>query len=374
MMILALVPCIQCSDGDEASLSGNGFLSLQIPLAGDQCEVKSGMVSVDADDMEAPMETGLVIEGDALVGVLDDVPAGTGRNLVVQALNEDGEAVYEGTGEVTVIANEYVEAAITLYRNYENCPGEDPMGGIEIVATLSNDGGSGGGDGPDPDASDGADPTDPADPEPEPDPEPADGVARHGLCSAVAPCQDGLDCVLHGEDSTCEAPCQNTSECRLDERCWTAAESAQIGPALANHCFMNLCQPPGGGDPASVNIFQDAEWMGACNANGTGDGTCWGPVATSPIGDIGLCINTSGSAVPGGSCDPASVHGGVGASSCAGGMCPPSGPAAGLCVELCATDQADVCQDWESLGVETTCSVNATSPIVTTAGLCVPPQ
>ena len=111
----------------------------------------------------------------------------------------------------------------------------------------------------------------------------------------------------------------------------------------------------------------DAEWIGTCDALGTGDGTCWGPLENSSFGNIGGCLNTGGERVPGWPCDSQAVHGDLSA-SCADGLC----SASGICLEVCATDQPDNCQDWSFTGTPTSCDAASQPSIESIAGLCMP--
>jgi hypothetical protein len=349
MIIISVIPLAQCAPyiEDEVALSEQGKVRVQIALVGDACGVSSGLASVEASDISVTLYTSMAVEDDALVGIMADIPAGANRQLVVQAMNDEDQVVYEGSAEVTVVANQYVEVQLTLERNLTNCPdgssGGDTEPGLGTVCQTNADCGSG-----------------------QVCHEGHCGGTRYGACSPALPCQIGLDCVEQGAEHICLEPCESTDVCTLEERCWTPEEAEPLGDGVANHCFYNYCGEGSFWDPDDV--VTDAEWMGPCDALGSGDGTCVGPLTSTPLGSAGLCINTGAERVPGWPCDPSAVHGDL-SMSCAGGLC----IASGICIELCSTDGVDNCQEWSFGGLVTSCSPYAGVTLAESgAGLCMP--
>ena len=152
-------------------------------------------------------------------------------------------------------------------------------------------------DATDPETDDQSDTPDQTDPEPDPDPDPeptaapcesvddcaedlicedAQCVAPRGEeCAPDVPCAAGFDCISTAGGASCLEACEETTDCQAAERCWVTGEGSLLGD-LGGYCFINLCGPPD-----NFGILQAAEFMGACNALGTGDGICFGPVAES---------------------------------------------------------------------------------------------
>lgn len=147
--------------------------------------------------------------------------------------------------------------------------------------------------------------------------------ARFSDCSGGASCAAGLTCVGNGQPSLCTSPCAAITDCAISERC--ADEGAG---AFAGFCLPNLCRP--GGD--AFGFFQDAQWLGPCDAAGRGDGICVGPFGAGDQAS-GLCMG-SGTAPPGASCSAEATHGE--AEACAESVC--IGATAeqhGTCLVLC---------------------------------------
>ena len=135
---------------------------------------------------------------------------------------------------------------------------------------------------------------------------------RYANCSIVA-CADGLNCANSPFGELCLNPCDSYEDCFLNERCFP--DEPGNFASIANHCFGNFCQP--GGD--AFGFSQDAEFGGACDADGEGDGWCLGPFQGADGSDTGLCVGTDGAVEQGGTCDPLAGHNAE--SACSGGIC-----------------------------------------------------
>ena len=184
---------------------------------------------------------------------------------------------------------------------------------------------------------------------------------RGGDCSPSVPCSEGFDCVEAASSTTCLEPCTETATCRAMERCWADGEGSMLGD-LDGYCFANLCGPA---DP--FGLLKPAEFMGPCNAAGEGDGICFGPIADTPLGFIGACMNASGALAPSSECDPAATQEDL-AGLCTSGLCV-GDPGEGRCVAFC--DLSDpICEPWGN-DITTTC-VSTIPDLESNAGVCAP--
>jgi hypothetical protein len=152
--------------------------------------------------------------------------------------------------------------------------------------------------------------------------------------------------------------CEDTSACLAMERCWVEGEGSLLG-SLGGYCFPNLCGPPD-----NFGILKPAEFMGVCDAAGTGDGICFGPVSETQLGPIGVCMNITGELAAGSSCDPAASHAEQ-SGLCSDGLC----SAVNLCVTFCDVQEAS-CEPWPD-GTETSCEV-ASQIEDSNSGICSP--
>jgi hypothetical protein len=181
---------------------------------------------------------------------------------------------------------------------------------------------------------------------------------RNETCSPEVPCAAGFDCISTAGGASCMEPCEETADCRVSERCWAQGEGSLLGD-LGGYCFLNLCGPPD-----NFGILQAADFLGSCNALGTDDGICFGPVSETQLGPIGICMNASGSVEPGQTCEGTALHGDTEA-ICNNGFCTP----ADICLNFCDTTD-DTCEPLPD-GTATTCTL-ATPTEGATAGVCQP--
>ena len=254
------------------------------------------------------------------------------------------------------------------------CSGDETPGETNDP-TTTEDTSSDDTDSTDPDdAGDDPSDTNPAEPEPEDIGDPCETDAdcsdslfcedlkcvagRDEECSEVIPCAAGHDCVSTVAGASCLEICEDTSACRAMERCWGDGEGSLLGD-LGGYCFPNLCGPAD-----NFGILRPAEFMGACDAAGTGDGTCFGPITETQLGPIGVCMVNTGDLQAGDACDPTATHADPSA-LCAGGTCSPLG----ACATFCDSQEGN-CEPWAD-GTETTCIPTA-SMDGSNAGLCIP--
>ncbi len=169
----------------------------------------------------------------------------------------------------------------------------------------------------------------------------------YGDCSKLA-CAAGMDCVNAGANGQnaqeCLTPCTATSDCPDTAYvCDTGSGDVAVG-----HCIQNLCSP----NIQAAGVFGDlhavpAQFGAACDAAGTGDGTCWGPLQAqaqqSGTLKIGLCF-ANGQVAPGGTCDAAASYSNL-AQACNGGLCLPTSQTGtqGTCAALCAVADGQNC-------------------------------
>ena len=184
---------------------------------------------------------------------------------------------------------------------------------------------------------------------------------RGGDCSSSVPCSEGFDCVEAASGATCLEPCTETATCRSMERCWADGEGSVLGN-IDGYCFANLCGPA---DP--FGLLKPAEFMGPCNAVGEEDGICFGPIAETPLGFIGACMNASGTLPPSSECDPAATQADLDG-LCASGLCV-GDPGAGRCVVFCDLSDPS-CEPWGD-GVATSC-ISTIPDVESNAGVCAP--
>jgi len=255
------------------------------------------------------------------------------------------------------------------------CSGDETPGETNDP-TTTEDTSSDDADSTDPDDA-GDDPSDtsPAEPEPEDIGDPCETDAdcseslfcedskcvagRDEACSPGVPCAAGHNCVQTAAGASCLEICEETTSCRAAERCWAQGEGSLLGE-LGGHCFPNLCGPAD-----NFGILRPAEFMGACDAAGTGDGICFGPIAESQLGPIGACMNASGEIAAGSPCDPTVTQADQ-AGLCAAGTCSPLN----ICATFCDT-QAESCEAWAD-GTETSCQSLGDDELASDAGLCFP--
>ncbi|WP_373046857.1 hypothetical protein [Vulgatibacter sp.] len=177
--------------------------------------------------------------------------------------------------------------------------------------------------------------------------------ARFARCEGGQACAAGLSCVGNGMIALCTEACAAAADCQISDRC--ADESAG---AFAGHCLPNLCRP--GGD--LYGFYQDAQFMGPCDAAGAGDGICVGPTAG---GDepSGICMGR-GAAQAGASCRSDATHGEPAA--CDGGLCAGAeDDGIGNCLPWCTLFDGESCP---TLGTIAT----ACYPIWGMGGACIP--
>ena len=110
---------------------------------------------------------------------------------------------------------------------------------------------------------------------------------RYANCSIVA-CADGLNCANSPFGELCLNPCDSYEDCFLNERCFP--DEPGNFASIANHCFGNFCQP--GGD--AFGFSQDAEFGGACDADGEGDGWCLGPFQEPMVATLAFALEPMG--------------------------------------------------------------------------------
>lgn len=177
--------------------------------------------------------------------------------------------------------------------------------------------------------------------------------ARLSSCDGGRPCAAGLSCIGNGQFSLCTERCSITADCAITERC-----GGEDAGGFSGACLPNLCRP--GGD--TMGFYQDAQFLGACNAASTGDGICVGPFASAD-GESGICVG-SGGAGDGASCAASASHGD--ANACAGGWCVGTeDDGVGNCLPFCGPALEESCP---VIGpFETECR-----PLWGDNGLCVP--
>lgn len=174
-------------------------------------------------------------------------------------------------------------------------------------------------------------------------------------CSARQACAAGLDCVGTAGFMRCLAPCEATTDCLVHERC-VLDDGGQVG-SFANHCLINFCRP--GGD--EYGFYQDAEYMGACDANGSGDGICIGPFPGE--GESGACFG-SGTAAAGAGCSATASHGD--AQACSAGYCAGAeDDGMGNCLAFCSLFDGTSCDPISTIST-------ACYPVWGVNGLCAP--
>lgn len=198
---------------------------------------------------------------------------------------------------------------------------------------------------------------------------PAGQICQRGACGvpeaqscASAACVPGLDCVTLGSAKLCGQPCTQTTDCyNPGDVCDTDPTSPTVG-----YCVFNWCSPDQGG------AVQKADYLAACNAAGTGDGVCVGPVApASATTTVGFC-EASGTVAPGATCTVAASFGDPGL--CASGRCVPSqlGALQGTCQAWCALLDGQSCAPvngkpqacaWSGVGLTGTCAAQQSQPI-----------
>lgn len=183
-------------------------------------------------------------------------------------------------------------------------------------------------------------------------------AGRGEECSPTIGCAAGHDCVSTAAGASCLEICEDTSACRALERCWADGEGSLLGE-LGGYCFANLCGPPD-----NFGILKPAEFMGVCDAAGTGDGICFGPISETQLGPIGVCMNITGELAAGSSCDPAASNAEQ-SGLCSDGLCSP----ANVCATFCDV-QENACEPWPD-GTETSCEV-ASEVADANNGLCSP--
>jgi hypothetical protein len=128
------------SDPVEPPGEPGSALSLAISIANDQCGIAAADALVTAPDME-PISAALEVTDDAIVGLIEEVPAGPAREVRVRAYDSDSLVVYEGSTVADVVAGETTSLTLTLRRNFDNCPGqpvEPGTGNIDIIGELDN--------------------------------------------------------------------------------------------------------------------------------------------------------------------------------------------------------------------------------------------
>ena len=130
--------------------------------------------------------------------------------------------------------------------------------------------------------------------------------------------------------------------------------------------MFDFCSP----DPAST--AQHADYLGACDAAGSGDGICVGPVVVvPPDGSDGLC-EASGTVAAGDTCNVHASFGDPGL--CAGGRCVPAqaGDAQGTCETWCALLDGKSCASvggarracaWAGFGLAGSCAPQQAQPL-----------
>jgi len=191
-------------------------------------------------------------------------------------------------------------------------------------------------------------------------------AGQWGDCSgAPDDCAGGYDCFSLTDDQgkempTCLKKCTQGNECGITDTCM-----ASTGTALDGYCFSNYCGPVAIALPG----FQTADYLAPCDAAGTGDGACFGPVGQAGPADFGLCYG-SGAAGQGGSCDLTAGHGD--ALACQQGFaCMPTQPGStsGLCLETCSAIDTKTCADFSLSGAV---SKTACMAVYGPNGVCLP--
>jgi len=146
-------------------------------------------------------------------------------------------------------------------------------------------------------------------------------------------CVEGLDCLEGLGTKLCMAPCKTGADCQVTDRCIT--EAPEIATSFNNHCLFNVCRP--GGD--EYGLFQDAEFLGPCDVQGSPDGLCVGPIPGDD-GPIGICFGLNGQAGHGDTCSPAAKHGA--ADACNNGLCLDDDL---VCADFCILFDGEPCLD-----------------------------
>lgn len=184
------------------------------------------------------------------------------------------------------------------------------------------------------------------------------GTCKAGLYGAcdTLDCTTGLDCVSVQGKGYCMTPCSTPADCSDPfESCASAGDTA-------GHCDLNLCAPT---DLTQYGI-QQADYNGACNSDGNGDGTCVGPVfyAASAGVDYGICV-LDGPVAIGGTCTPGADRT-TKSQLCDGGTClAAQGASTGTCGAWCSMLDGQSCDP--VAGVAQACS-----PIQALWGVCMP--
>jgi len=126
------------------------YISITIPLTGDECGVDSATAVVTAPDISLLISESMNVKDFAyMTALIGDVPLGYDRLVTIEALSLEGRVVYAGSALVDVLIQDVpVALDIVLYRNFVNCPDTgviclDPpcFGQISVQATLDNSGG-----------------------------------------------------------------------------------------------------------------------------------------------------------------------------------------------------------------------------------------
>jgi hypothetical protein len=246
---------------------------------------------------------------------------------------------------------------------------------------------------------------------------PGEQICREGECGgglfancAVDDCAPGYSCEQTGTNSVCIQQCTESSDCTTDMHCVdnlcgynvcnprateTCTEDTDCegdeacldigigqGYCLApctddDTCDSGFCIPNEDEVPADLRercyplIAQKTDYYGTCDAHGTGDGRCLGPLDTEN-GDLGLCVRTGGVAHGSQGCNPDQMPAAFGGTE--------SGAPATQCDGYCAdTGGGTICLGWCSLfdgacGPITGFGPTACEAIFGGQGICFIPQ
>lgn len=112
-------------------------------------------------------------------------------------------------------------------------------------------------------------------------------VSQFGTCAGETDCTNEMTCTtLPNQSRLCLKECQSNSVCDSSLKCET-----QI-----NRCWYNLCGSPTEVGPGFRDSVNNGRLGGACNADGTNDGTCV-EVSAGENDWVGLCIEGGSQAV-----------------------------------------------------------------------------
>ena len=163
------------------------------------------------------------------------------------------------------------------------------------------------------------------------------------------------------------APCESNDQCQIGETCQLEAEGTLLA-AFQDHCFGNICSPNPEGMAALLVTTADS-WFGACDAVGTADGLCMGPIDQNALtGPFGVCFNASGSLPAGSPCSPTAFHGATD-EICDAGACIAGDDGTGTCLLPCTL--GDDCAPLGD-GTETTCTALPQTIAESDRGICAP--